>query len=413
MTEINVPYSKGYLTATTTRDVVHIMPKQVAPVADPVAAVEYALDNPLGGTLRRVESVAIAVNDKTRPVPHNDLLPPLFERLTGLGIVPERITLIIATGAHAVMPIEEYGLILPADVVRSYSVLCHDCQDDDNLVYLGETSRKTPVYVNRHFMEADLRIVIGNIEPHQFMGFSGGVKSAAIGLTSKATITHNHAMMNASEARLGQYDNNPARQDVEEIGRMIGIDFALNALLNDKKQIVDVLAGDPVEVMRVGIPRVSKTFQVEVERPFDLIIVSPGGYPKDIDIYQSQKALAHAALITKDGGTIILCAACSDGAGSEDYEKWVKSTKSHEDVLRRFKQEGFHVGPHKAFQIARDAVRVQVRLISDLNPDFARKLLLYSVPDLQTALNEAVNELPEDARIGVMPAANVTIPIVT
>jgi lactate racemase len=413
MTKINVPYSKGCLTATTTRDVVHIMPKQVAPVADPVAAVEYALDNPLGGLLRRVESVAIAINDKTRPVPHNDLLPPLMARLLGLGIVPERITLIIATGAHPVMPIDEYGLILPDDIVSSYRVLCHDCQDDDNLVYLGDTSRKTPVYVNRHFMESDLRIVIGNIEPHQFMGFSGGVKSAAIGLAGKSTITHNHAMMNADEARLGHYEHNPARQDVEEIGRMIRVDFALNALLNDKKQIVDVLAGDPVDVMRAGIPRVRHMFQVEVEQPFDLIIVSPGGYPKDINIYQSQKALAHAALIMKDGGTIILCAACPDGTGSEDYEKWVISTKSHEDVLRRFKQEGFHVGPHKAFQIARDAVRVQVRLISDLNPDFARRLLLYSVPDLQTALNDAVNELPEDARIGVMPAANVTIPIVT
>ena len=135
------------------------------------------------------------------------------------------------------------------------------------------------------------------------MGFSGGVKGAAIGLAGRATINHNHAMMSDPRAALDRYDDNPARQDVEEIGRLIGVHFALNTILNREKQLIHVLAGEPVAVMQAGIPLVRDLVEIPVSAPFDLVIASPGGHPKDINLYQAQKALAHAARIAKPGGT--------------------------------------------------------------------------------------------------------------
>jgi nickel-dependent lactate racemase len=353
----------------------------------------------------------VAVNDKTRPVPHEHLLPPLLHRLEALGIPPERITLVIATGTHPVMPPEEYPRILPPEIIERYNIVCHDAEDESALLHLGTTERGTPVYINRHYMEADLHLVIGNVEPHQFMGFSGGVKSAAIGVAGKATINHNHGMMTQAGAHLGHYDDNPARQDVEEIGRMLRVDFALNALLNGRKQIVAVLAGDPAAVMRAAIPRVRELYQIPVAEPFDLMIAAPGGHPKDINLYQAQKGLTHAALATRPGSTVILAAACPEGTGSSSYEAWIHQAgvDSHQAVLDRFAAEGFRVGPHKAFQLAREAVRCEVRLVSEMDADFVRSLLLDPAPSLQAALDEIT--LRPGARVGVMPVANATIPI--
>ncbi|MGB1287954.1 MAG: nickel-dependent lactate racemase [Aggregatilineales bacterium] len=420
MTDIQLPYGKTTLKATIpdTYSVTQLLPAQVVAAENPLEVVQQALDNPIGGKLlddfTEIQSVAIAINDKTRPVPHQHLLPPLLEKLAAMGIQPDNIHLIIATGTHPVMPPEEYAWILPDDIIATYPIHCHDGYADETHEYLGETSRGTPVYINKHYMQADLKIVIGNIDPHQFQGFSGGVKSAAIGLAGAKTINHNHAMMTDAASRLGEYADNPARQDVEAIGRIIGVDFAVNALLNSKKQIVEVFAGDPYAVMEAAIPRVKALYQLALDAPFDLMLVSPGGYPKDLNVYQTQKGMAHAALATKKGGTMILCAACPEGTGSDKYEKWIMNDamNSHEAVIAEFTNQGFQVGPHKAFQISRDAADLTILLLSEMQSDFVEKLLLHPISDLQAAIDSVLPDLPSDARIGVLPSANSTIPVV-
>jgi nickel-dependent lactate racemase len=380
-----------------------------------VEVVNQALDQPTGGRklagFSGVKSAAIAISDKTRPVPHEHLLPPLLKRLGALGIAPEHTVILIATGTHPPMSQEEFARVVPVELLSRYPVICHNAEDQDSLVYVGQTARGTPVWINRRFAEAEMRIAVGNIEPHQFMGFSGGVKSAVIGLGGKETITRNHSLMTAAHSKLGEFDRNPARQDVEDMGRLVQIHFALNAILNDHKQIVEVIAGEPEAVMRKGIPRIRELYQVSAPNQFDMMIVSPGGHPKDINMYQSQKGLAHAALVTKSGGTILLLAACPEGAGSEKYEKWLAGKRSFQDVFDQFSAEGFRLGPHKAFQVARDAARVRVLLLSDMAPDLVRKLLLTPVGSLAEGLALAQSDLPPEARIGVMPLANATIPV--
>lgn len=420
MTQINIPYHTQTLTADIPDrwTVEWIEPKEIPAAPDPLGVVQAALENPIGGKHLRdfseAQTVAIAINDKTRPVPLHHLLPPLLNMLEAQGIAPENITLMIATGTHAVMPPEQYSWILPPAIIERYPILCHDINDEDNLTDLDETSRGTPVTINKQFLNADLRIVVGNVEPHQFMGFSGGVKSAVIGLAGNDTINANHSMMMQPAAELAAYETNPMRQDVEEMGRIVGVHYALNTLLNGAKEIVEVLAGDPAQVMEQAIPRVRAIYEVPVEA-LDLLILSPGGFPKDINLYQGQKALGHGSRIVKQGGTVILCAACSEGTGSPAYEQWIlDGTKhTHEQVFAHFAQEGFRVGPHKAFQISRDASQMQVMLLSQMEPDFVRKLLLHPVDNLQVAVDRVLASLPDDARIGVMPYANSTIPVLT
>jgi nickel-dependent lactate racemase len=416
MAQFTIPYGRKKISFTLpdALTVEVVAPIEATAAPEPLQVVRQALEAPVGG--RRLEDfagvrrAAIAINDKTRPVPHQHLLPPLLQRLEALDLAPEAITLLIATGTHPPMPPAEYEWIMPAEIVARYPIICHDAEDKASLVYLGQTERDTPVWLNRHYMAADLRLAVGNIEPHQFMGFSGGVKSAVIGLAGKETINHNHAMMMDPRSDLGRYEDNPARLDVEEMGRMVGVHFALNAILNEGKQIVQVVAGAPRAVIETGIPLARQIYQVPVAEPFDLTVVSPGGHPKDINMYQSQKGLAHATLMTKPGGTIILAAACPEGTGSVSYEQWVEGMTSHEAVFQRFAQEGFRVGPHKAFQISRDAAKVRVLLLSDLVPDFVRKLLLTPVASMDEALGVALADLPANGRIGIMPLANATIP---
>ena len=415
--EFYVPYGHDRLTFSLPDELRAelIAPAKARPAPDPVRAVSEALTATESVKLLEnfagARSAVVAVNDKTRPVPHKFLLPPLLARLEAMDISRDAITIVVAVGTHPPMPSAEFDAILPEEVLQRYRVVSHDPDDRENLVHLGQTQRGTPVWINRRFAQADLRIVVGNIEPHQFQGFSGGYKTAAIGLAGKDTVNHNHAMMTDPNALPGHFEDNPPRQDIEEMGRMIGVHFALNAVVNESKQIVTVLAGEPGEVMRQGIPLARQIYQVQVPAPFDLIIASPGGHPKDINLYQAQKALAHASLVMKEGGTVILVAACPEGAGSAGYERWMEGVTSYEAVFEKFKREGFCVGPHKAYQIARDASRVRALMLSQMPHELIKRLLLNPVAGLEEGLTLALRDLPPGAHVGVMPAANSTIPV--
>jgi lactate racemase len=389
-----------------------LAPRAAEPAADPVAEVESSLAAAARPAYRG-GGCAIAINDRTRPVPHAVLLPPLVRFLEGAGVAPQDVLFVIATGTHPPMTPAQFGDVVPPDILQRFRVVCHDAHREEGLVFLGDTSRGTPAWVNADYLQRELRVVVGVIEPHQFVGFSGGAKSAAIGLGGYPTVTRNHSMMVDPLARIGRYDDNPCRQDIEEIGRRIGVHVALNVVLGAQKRILRAFAGTPEEVMRQGIPHVRHLNQVVVQGPYDLMVVSPGGHPKDVNVYQAQKALAHAALVTRPGGTIVVAAACPDGAGSPAYEGWMSEPgmASHEAVLERFAREGYRIGPHKAFMISRDASTHRVLFHSQMPDALARRLLLTPAPDIQQAVDGAIRSLRPGSRVGIMPLANATIPV--
>ncbi len=416
--KIQVPYGHKFQLADIPDQykVDWIEPPHVPAAEDVVGLVHQALENFLGivdlNALNSAKSVAIAINDKTRPVPHHHLLPPLLDWLSTHGIADSCITFYVAVGTHAAMSADEFHGIVPDAILERFKVISHDSTNPDSLKYLGETTCETTVWSNKAYTESDFKIVVGNIEPHQFAGFSGGVKTAAIGLSGLATINHNHSLMVEPGSLLGHYDGNPVRQDIEEIGKKINVHLALNAILNQDKEIVHVLAGDPVAVVQAGIGLSHEVCQVCVPEKYDLVISSPGGHPKDINLYQAQKGIAHAALVTKPGGSIVLVAACPEGTGSQHYEDWMIGKLTYQEIIDRFNDEDFRIGPHKAYQIARDASQVQLFFCSDMSESLARSLLLNPVKNLQIAVNLALQNKDIGIRIGVMTHASSTIPYV-
>ncbi|MBT8240447.1 MAG: nickel-dependent lactate racemase, partial [Acidimicrobiia bacterium] len=324
----------------------------------------------------------------------------------------DAITFHIAVGGHPPMEPAEFSAVLSPDILRRFRVVSHDAERDVDLVFLGETSNGTPVWANRGYVEADFRIVVGTIAPHQFVGFSGGVKSAAIGLAGLATINANHTLMAHPDSQIGTYSTNPARQDVEEIGALFGVNLALNAILDQQREVVHAVAGDPVAVMTVGAPIAGRLGQVSVPQDYALVIASPGGHPKDINVYQAQKAVASAARIVRPGGTIVLTAACPEGAGSEHYEEWVSDKHSREEVVDAFMDEGFRIGPHKAYQLARDTEQARLIVVSDMPDELSHLLLFDPAADLQSAVDGALKGLSPGESVAVLPHASATMPFV-
>jgi len=414
---VNLGFGKNIITYSNKDlfDVDVILPNHNPPLLSPQNKIKSILKNQSIfqklKTNRRYK-VAIVINDNTRPVPNDIIIPPLLEHLNNMGINKKNINFFVATGTHKNVSEDSTNPLLPNDVLSSFDIEYHNCDDRENLTYLGITSFGTPVEINSKFLQADIKIVIGNIEPHHYQGFSGGAKSAAIGLAGRSTIDKNHSWLMDSRSFIGNYENNPCRQDLEEIGDFIGIDLAINVVLNQDKQIFDVFIGSPREVMTMGIPISSLVCQKKVDKKYDLVIASPGGYPKDINLYQAQKAITHASLITKDGGVIILLAECSQGLGDAQFEAYLDVNSSFREIIYKFENSLFTIGPHKAYLLAKQAVKNKLILVSGLSDSIVKKTLLESADSLDNAIQLAHKYMPEYFKTAIMPFATNTIPLI-
>jgi nickel-dependent lactate racemase len=416
MKTFSLPYGNTSLTFTLPEScqIEEILPHPYTMPVNIDQTIQAALKDPLGSTafshFPKDASVGIAINDKTRPIPKPNPLRHLLQTLEKEGFDRKKITLFISSGTHTAMPEVEYSRLLAEDIVANYKIVVHDC-DRSPMVDLGKTAYQTPILINQAYFESDLKIAVGNIEPHHFMGFSGGVKTVAIGLAGRETINTNHAMLIRDHTLSGVYHINPMRQDVEEIGRKAGVHLVLGTVLNEEKEIMRVFFGDPISVMLAAVPVVREVFGRTVPQPYDLVIASPGGAPKDINLYQSQKGLTHAARITKDDGWVVLLAACPEGSGSQSYEDYITNVDSHKSVLNEFKSGFFKVGPHKAFQIAREAIRVRIILVSEIAPQNVKQWKITpSQPEkLQDLLDWLFIQLPPNPRIAILPGATRTM----
>ena len=422
MPTYHLPYgsSKLPLNLPETARVDWIEPAFIPAAPNQEQVVRDALAHPVDGqplnALLAGKSVAIAVNDKTRPVPHDRIIPPLIDALLDAGVHADDITFYIAVGTHLPMSPDEFSRILPQSIINAYRIVSHDCDDQRNLVLLGETSAGTPIWANRRYFESDYKIVVGNIEPHHFAGFSGGYKTAAIGLAGRATITANHTMLAHPDARIAEITANPLRKDIDEIGAALGVQFALNVILNGDKDIIHAVSGSPTGVLRDGVPLSREACQIpNPGGRYDLVIASAGGAPKDINFYQAQKALSHASLFARDGGVVILVAECKEGTGSLSYEEFMQDVHTTAEVFQKFHQQGFRVGPHKAFQVAREAARLSIIMVSKIAPDKVAQLLITPASNLDSAYQIACGLLSHasdsEPRTVILPRATNTIPV--
>ncbi len=388
-----------------------LLPEEVEGVADEDAEIRRALLNPIG-TKRLAEiaegkrNAVIIVSDITRPVPSAKLLPPLLDELEEGGLGEEEITIVFALGSHRKHTEEEKRELVGDGIFERVRCIDHDLND---CIPVGRTSAGTPVEIFRPVAEADLIVCTGAIEVHYFAGYTGGLKAILPGVSSMRTIEENHRMLLREDARAGRIDG-PVRRDIDEAGKMLGVDFILNVILNSKKEIVKVVGGDPVKAHREGVKVVDRMFKVPAQVS-DIVIASAGGFPKDLNLYQAHKALENAGNAVKDGGTLILIAECRESFAHSEFEQWITEADVPGKLLERLRRE-FRIGGHKAASLARLLERFDVLLVSEMDEEDVKRAFMVPVSSVEEALRLALERHGENASITVIPYSGSTLPVV-
>jgi nickel-dependent lactate racemase len=389
-----------------------LYPKEKPGVTDPITAVKESLTSPIGSPplreiLARYSSpkVVVVVNDVTRPVPYQWVLPPLMDELQ--GVPPDRLEFVVATGIHRAHTDEENRQLFGKELVDRYSFRSHDC--DGDLVSVGILSNGVPLQVDRAVVEADVVIGTGLIGLHYFAGYSGGRKSILPGVSDRESITRCHAQMVDPRAKCGQVEDNPVHAVLMEGARKAGLSFIVNVVTNSRKEIVQVVSGDAEAAWLEGVKTCAEMSVSRVEQKYPVVIVGADGYPRDINVYQAQKALDNAAEVAAEGGTIILVAECREGFGEDTFEEWMLNATGPSDVVTRF-NTGFKLGGHKAFAIARVVLDREVVLVSDLSRDDVETLFFTHMPDLKDAIDYVRQKHGDDFQALIMPEGGLIYP---
>lgn len=371
--------------------------------------IKQALSQPIGtpslGDLiknKHARNAVIIVNDITRPTPYADMLPPLLKEIEAAGIERSNIELVVALGIHRPHTDEENISIFGKEICNNYKVSNHDC--DNDLCFLGSLHNGMELVINRKVAEADLLITTGLIGLHYFAGYSGGRKSILPGVAARSLIEANHRMMSDPRACLGNYQDNPVNDIMLQAARMAGVDFILNVVTSSKDRIVYASAGDLEQAWMEGVLHCEEMEVFPIDQKADIVIAGCGGYPKDINMYQSQKALDAAALAVKPGGTILLLAECSEGLGEETFAEWIENADCPEDIERRF-HEKFELGGHKAYAICRTLKQCKVMLSSELPDETVLDMFLEPVNNLQDTIDNLLIHYGSEALVWLMPEA--------
>lgn len=375
------------------------------------AEIRRALAEPIGSKMLREivrpgEKIAIISSDVTRPMPTAKVMPALLDELYAAGVKGEDITLVFALGSHRRQSDEEKRRLAGE---RAWAeIRCVD-SDPDDCVHLGVTKAGTPVDITRVVAQADRRICLGNVEYHYFAGYSGGAKAVMPGCSTRAAIQSNHSMMIRPEACAGNLKTNPVRADIEEAAALCGVDFILNVVLGEHKEILRAAAGDVTAAHRALCAFLDTIYLKELPQAADIVLVSQGGAPKDLNLYQTQKALDNARHAVREGGIIILIGSCREGLGERVFEQWMTTSPSPESMIERIGRD-FQLGGHKAAAIAMTLRKAKIFLISDLEDDFVRSIFLTPQPSAQAALDEAFRQLGAEAKVLAMPFGGSTLP---
>ncbi|MEM2094896.1 MAG: nickel-dependent lactate racemase [Candidatus Bathyarchaeia archaeon] len=376
-----------------------------------VRAIENPLCSPrLEELLKPGEKVCIVVDDKTRPTPSHLMVRPLLGLITRAGIKPADITIVFGCGTHKTMRLDEVGALLGEDCVRDVVVNIHDAEASD-LVDIGETSFGTKVKVNRAFAEADVRIITGDVEFHYFAGYGGGRKSVLPAITDAQSTQHNHSFLLDPRARAGNLEGNPVHLDMVEAAHLLKVDFAVNLVLNSRKEMVQAFAGDMDKVFQEGVRLVDSMYKIPVDSPADIVVVSPGGYPADIDLYQACKGLEFALNVVKEGGVVVLVAECIEGYGHKLFFDWMLRYKTFAEVQKEVKKK-FVLGGHKAYYLMKALEKAKIVLVSTLPDYYASSVFhLRTAKTANTALNMAFRILNRRGKVLVLPHGSFTLPV--
>jgi nickel-dependent lactate racemase len=328
----------------------------------------------------------------------------------------QNITLVNSVGTHRPNTPEELERMLTADVVKNYRVVNHEPENPAALVQVGMTRTGRPALINKHAVEADVRIATGFIEPHFFAGFSGGPKGIMPGVAGVRTVMQNHSGLNlgSPNATFGVLEGNPIWEEMRDIALMVGSSFLLNVTLNERREITGVFAGDLIEAHRRGCEFVRETAMQRVDAPFDIAVSTNSGYPLDQNLYQAVKGISAASRIVKKGGTIIVASECSDGMPhNSHYERLLNHSPSFEEVFKFILDPG-REEPEQWQVIVQMVIqrRAEVLVHSQLPDEKILGAKMLPCHDIAAAVRDRVGKLGPETRVAVLPQGPLTIPYV-
>jgi len=415
---VNLAYGHGHLAVDLPRDLTTIIePSHNPGLLDEQSALLDALQKPIGAPpLREIikpqESVCISFTDLTRATPNERLIPWLLDHLA--GVPRERITLLNQLGTHRPNSRAELEHMLTPSVVQDYRVLNHEPENPKALVQFGTTRDGTPALINRHFVEAGVRIVTGFIEPHFFAGFSGGPKGIMPGVAGLETVMSNHRAANIAHPQsvFGITDGNPIWEEMREIALRLGPAFLLNVTLNEQRQITGVFAGDLLQAHQVGCEFVRKSAMQMVSEPFDIVVTTNSGYPLDLNLYQGVKGMSAGARILKPGGLLILACECREGVPpGSPLDKLLRSASGPEEILAMLASASFVRPEQWQAQIQALIQRhARVLIYSSLPEETVRRAHLAPCADVSAAVAKELGQIGPEGRVAVLPQGPLTIP---
>ena len=416
---VQLAYGRGRLSVDFPDDRTTVLePSYIAGLPDEADAIRRALRAPLGSPplaslVGSDQTVAISVCDITRPMPSRTLLPVLLGELA--HVPDERIVILIATGTHRPNDRDELVEMLGEPIVDRYRVVNHSAFDEAGLAYLGEVEPHVPVWLNRHLVEADVRITTGFVEPHFFAGFSGGPKLVAPGLAGFRTTMrlHDAEMIASPRATWGVTEGNPIHEAIRRIAAHVGVHFSVDVAINRDRRITSVAAGEIFAVHRTMAERVKRSAMQAFAAPFDVVVTTNSGYPLDQNLYQTIKGLSAAAQVVRPGGAIVCAAECADGLPSHgEYGAILAARDSPGALLEMICAPGHNRHDQWEVQIqAQIQQRARVFLKADgLSPDAVRAAHLTPIEDVESTAREQLERIGPGARLCALPEGPQTIP---
>lgn len=422
MTAFEIKYGKSKVTCCleekNLQDILRA--KRFPFLDDPRNELKTALSSPLGSKpLSKVihpgENVTIVVSDKTRETAAEFILPVLLDELNETGVPDENITLLFALGMHPKQTKEEQIKTIGAEAARRVKFLDHDCRDENALKKIGVTSRGTPVVLNRLVAQADKVILTGGIAYHYYAGFTGGRKSLIPGVAGFEAIQANHSLAmdkrtgsRHQQAKTGMLAGNPVHEDMIEAAAMIDPAFLINVVLNESGRLVGIFAGHWIDAHETGCRFIDAHCRAPIKELADCVIVGAGGHPKDINFVQAHKAMDNAAFALREGSVMIVLAECSEGFPSPEYLKWfaLGSSKTIQAKL----QEKYSVSGQTVCAALEKAERLNIILVSKLNPEDVKKMKMTPAASLEEALALARETLGPDFTAFALPDGSTTLP---
>ena len=420
---LKVDYGKTGLTISLDPkwnvEVLKQKPQQI--LKNPLQTIQDKIKHPVGSSSLKqivmekghVEKVCIVSSDSTRPVPSYILLEALINELNNYGIQDSQIIILIATGLHRPSREVERENILGKKLYGRIDCIDHIATDINNLTSLGESKKGIPICINKHYLESDIKILTGYVEPHFFFGFSGGCKSIVPGIAGVSTIQANHSaqLIASKNSRFGNYQDNLMYSNSMEIARITGVDFIVNVCIDEHHQITNVAAGSLEVAHDLLVQYQLKKIFSPIKKPYDIVVCGNGGFPLDLNLYQAVKSMAIGEMGVKQGGTIISVNECSDGIGEDNFKELLFSEMSPKEIHDKILTKNIIVPDQWEIQVlVRILQKADIYLVSELGENELGNIGLKYARTVENAISKGLKKHGPDAQILILPHGPQIIP---